>query len=145
MDISIHNMGWNGVLKRCIIYNMRCNAMNKEIDDKILDYNKKEVGKRLQLARTAKSYTQQYVAQKCGVEPKQISMIERGASGVKISTLIALCDLLDTSLDYVLRNKYVVSNAPIENLISSMNNQQQGHAIKLLTDFIEALNDTTII
>ncbi len=119
--------------------------MNKEIDDKILDYNKKEVGKRLQLARTAKSYTQQYVAQKCGVEPKQISMIERGASGVKISTLIALCDLLDTSLDYVLRNKYVVSNAPIENLISSMNNQQQGHAIKLLTDFIEALNDTTII
>lgn len=60
------------------------------------------IGERIRLARVAKGYTQEKLAEKIDVTVQYVSDLERGNVGTSIPTLIKLCNALSVSSDYIL-------------------------------------------
>jgi transcriptional regulator with XRE-family HTH domain len=104
------------------------------------EYDKKAIGLRLHLARVSCRLTQEYVAEQCGIKAKQISMIERGESGPKISTLMQLCKVLKTSCDYILYGTEIEPKNPMDKLTQQLTLEQQNYAVEMIRLFVEALN-----
>ena len=67
-----------------------------------MEYDLELIGKRLQQARKAKGYTQDYVSAQANIGEKFLSQIERGRVGLSVQTLIALCTALEITPNYVL-------------------------------------------
>lgn len=65
-----------------------------------LDY--KIIGERLQKARIAKGYTQEYLAEQLEVSVAFLSRIERGSIKLNLKRLNQLCSLLDLEEGYIL-------------------------------------------
>ena len=57
-----------------------------------MEYDLQLIGARLQAARKAKGYTQDYVSARADITEKFLSQIERGKAGLSVQTLIALCE-----------------------------------------------------
>ncbi len=55
----------------------------------------KVMGENIRIARTQKGYTQDKLAELLNTSDKFISMVERGASGLSITTLVNLCNILN--------------------------------------------------
>lgn len=60
------------------------------------------VGKNIQSAREAASYTQEQLSELLDMTPNHLSAIERGASGVTLETLEKICILFSLSADTLL-------------------------------------------
>ena len=67
--------------------------MNKEIRIETA------VGKRIQLLRKSKGYTQMQLSEMIGVSPNYLSDIERGIASPKIDKYISIINALDCSAD----------------------------------------------
>ena len=63
---------------------------------------KKSVGKRIARLRNDAGLTQSKLAEMIGIHEKNLSSIELGKYGVSMETLIALCEKLNVSADYIL-------------------------------------------
>jgi transcriptional regulator with XRE-family HTH domain len=63
-----------------------------------------EMGERLRLARQARRLSLRVLADRLGVSPSLISQIETGRANPSVSTLYAIADELDVSLDELLFN-----------------------------------------
>ena len=59
-------------------------------------------GKRIQQARKAKGYTQEVLSEIIMMSSKNLSCLERGTTGLSLSTLVALSRVLEVSTDYIL-------------------------------------------
>ena len=57
------------------------------------------IGKRIRAIRTAKGLTQAALAEASGVEPSNISHIERTATKLSLPTLVSIANALDATLD----------------------------------------------
>lgn len=57
------------------------------------------IGKRIRAIRTAKGLTQAALAEASGVEPSNISHIERAATKLSLPTLVSIANALDATLD----------------------------------------------
>lgn len=68
------------------------------------------IGKRIKSFRNEKGWTQAVLAEKSGVEPSNISHIERAATKVSLPTLISIANALDVSLDEIVYNSLVKMN-----------------------------------
>lgn len=77
------------------------------------------IGKNIRHARQQKKYTQEYLAEQLNTSDKFISMLERGASGISISSIVNLCNILDIEPN-VLFNGVFKTNSDINNSIISM-------------------------
>jgi len=55
----------------------------------------KVMGENIRIARTQKGYTQDKLAELLNTSDKFISMVERGASGLSMTTLVNLCNILN--------------------------------------------------
>lgn len=67
------------------------------------DKSNAEIGRRIKEIRTNRGMTQEKLSEKSGIcNPQQISNIERGMSGMSISKLKDICNVLDVSADYIL-------------------------------------------
>lgn len=64
-----------------------------------------EVGHRIQMVRENCGYTQEQFAELLDVGVQHVSNIERGATGVSLTTLKKTCQILNTSADYLLLGK----------------------------------------
>ena len=53
------------------------------------------IGNNIRIAREHKGYTQEQLAEKLNTSSKFVSMAERGASGLSVSSMINLCKVLD--------------------------------------------------
>ena len=62
------------------------------------------VGKRIRAARTAKGWTQEELAEKAGISPTHVSVIERAGNSVKLETFVSICCALGVSADDVLQD-----------------------------------------
>lgn len=67
------------------------------------------IGNRIRESRTARHMTQAFLAEQSGVEPSNISHIERGATKVSLPTLIHLANALEVSLDELVSGSLVKS------------------------------------
>lgn len=76
------------------------------------------IGEKLRDIRKSKGFTQEYVADSVDVNVSHISNIERGIAKVSLTLLVQLCDLLDTSVDYILQSEYShPTNAVISEIV----------------------------
>lgn len=106
---------------------------------KINPYNWELIGKRVQQVRKTKRYTQAEIAEKINMTSKNLSQLERGMTGISVSTLMSLCKTLDVSADYILfgieNNSY---NNTINILLSELSEKEQIYAENLLAVYVEA-------
>ena len=64
------------------------------------------IGQRIKEIRTAKKLTQEYLAEKTGVNVSHISNIETNKVKVSLTLLVGICNALDVTMDYLLENEY---------------------------------------
>ncbi len=76
------------------------------------DYS--EMGERLRSARQARRLSLRVLAKRLSVSPSMISQIETGRANPSVSTLYAIADELDVSLDELLFNDRRASEPPAE-------------------------------
>ena len=79
---------------------------------KALDFNK--IGKRIKDTRIAKGITQDYVASVADVNTSHISNIENNRVKVSLTTLVQICNALDTTVDYILAGEYPTPSTALE-------------------------------
>ncbi len=73
---------------------------------------------------------------------KNFSQLERGMTGISVSSLICLCRCLDVSADYLLFGSSAANqNSAIDILLSKLTPSEQLYAEKLLQVFIESCNN----
>jgi len=63
--------------------------------------NKKDIGKRIQLARNQSHYTQEALAEKLEISLTHMCALENGYSGPSLSMLMKLATTLQVSLDWI--------------------------------------------
>ena len=79
------------------------------------------IGKRIREIRKQKGLTQSALAEMSGIEPSNISHIERAATKLSLPTLVSIANALEVSLDELLYSNLKKSNhiscAMIEDLL----------------------------
>ena len=68
------------------------------------------IGNRIKALRTAKGWTQARLAEESGVEPSNISHIERAATKLSLPTLVNIANALGVTLDEIAYGCLVKSN-----------------------------------
>lgn len=78
------------------------------------DVNFEQIAKKLREIRISKGYSQEYVAKKADVNTSHICNIENLRVKVSLSTLIAICNALGITLDYILCDEYISATNSLE-------------------------------
>ena len=99
----------------------------------------KKIGVRIVERRKELKLTQEQIAERMNVSIQMISNIERGNKAIKIDNLLKLCDILNTSTDYILTGKR--TNNDFEHLESKISQLTESDykMIEMLVDY--RLND----
>lgn len=101
-----------------------------------MPYDTQLIGARLQAARKAKHYTQDYVSARANIGEKFLSQIECGKAGLSVQTLLALCEILEVSPNYVLLADSGLSDHRLQELMNRLTPRQRQDAETLLTIFV---------
>ena len=101
------------------------------------------IGKRIREMRKAKGITQAVLAEMSGVEPSNISHIERAATKLSLPTLINIANALDATLDELvysnLKNSAHISNTMIAELLSDCSNDELQAIVQVIKTTKEVL------
>ena len=76
-------------------------------NEKIL---RKNIGKKIKLARCKTNFTQEALAEKTSLSPRYISQLERGIAFGSASTIVNVCKALNISSDFLF-NDLIQSNS----------------------------------
>lgn len=71
----------------------------------VLDYA--AIGQRIRMFRIKRGWKQSDLAEKSGVEPSNISHIERAATKLSLPTLVSIANALEVSLDEIVYNSLI--------------------------------------
>ena len=77
------------------------------------------IGQRIKEVRSDKKLTQEYLAEKTGVNVSHISNIETNKVKVSLTLLVGICNALDVTMDYLLGNEYHNPTSVIEKELSN--------------------------
>ena len=109
---------------------------------KIQPYDYGLMGERVKQARKAKRFTQAQVAETINMSSKNFSQLERGMTGISLSTLISLCKALDVSADYILFGmESSKQKNSISIMLSELTESQQLYAEKLMEVYVESFKN----
>lgn len=99
----------------------------------------KKIGVRIVERRKELKLTQEQIAERMNVSIQMISNIERGNKAIRIDNLIKLCDILQTSTDYILTGER--TNNDFDNLTRKISQLTESDykMIEMLVDY--RLND----
>lgn len=75
---------------------------------------RKNIGKKIKLARTKAEYTQEQLAEKLSLSARYISQLERGIAFGSATTITNICKALNITSDFLF-NDLIQSNSPIVN------------------------------
>lgn len=64
-----------------------------------MELNYQIIGDRIRECRKNKNWTQAYLAEKSGIEPSNISHIERAATKLSLATLVSIANALEVTTD----------------------------------------------
>ena len=121
---------------------MQCRVKIKCRGDMMLTFDKELMGKKIQMARKEKGYTQEYLSELVGVSNRTLNLMEKGKSGMKIETLIKFCNALDVSPNYIF--SYKLSDNDKEFSLNRFTPNQQ-KIIKEFLNTFEKLSDNIYI
>ena len=94
------------------------------------------IGNNIRVAREHKGYTQEQLAEKLNTSSKFVSMAERGASGLSISSMINLCKVLDIEPNSLFSGVINYSNdvdKQIINNLSLLSNEDKDFILNTIT------------
>ena len=93
------------------------------------------IGQRLKQVRTDKKLTQEYVANCTEVNVSHISNIETNKVKVSLTLLVAICNALDTTVDYILGNEYDTTPSATEqellNIVKNLTDSQKEQLLRI--------------
>ena len=75
---------------------------------------RKNIGKKIKLARTKAEYTQEQLAEKLSLSARYISQLERGIAFGSATTITNICKALNITSDFLFYD-LIKSNSPIMN------------------------------
>ena len=104
-------------------------------------YDKAIIGERISKARDIRNLTQKQVAKTIGVNQVHISEIERGATGMSIETVIALCDALNVTSDYILFGEVSSKDSSIDQLLSMLNPKEKLYIEECLQAYVKLIKE----
>ena len=81
---------------------------------------RKNIGKKIKLARSKTNYTQEALAEKTSLSPRYISQLERGIAFGSASTIVGLCKALNISSDFLFND---LINSDSIDYISTIDNK----------------------
>ncbi len=114
-------------------------------EGKSVKMNEKEkllFGERLRELRAEKGLTQEETAEALNISLRYYQMLERGEKTGSVDILIALGDVLDCSLDYLLMGKRGKGNGdPLTAKLNALSRRQRQYAGKMLELWLESLKD----
>ena len=97
-----------------------------EVNAMCIDYV--SIGNRIKEIRVAKEWTQAKLAEESGIEPSNISHIERAATKLSLPTLISIANALNVTLDEIAYGSLVknahISVKIIEDIISDCSSEE---------------------
>lgn len=88
------------------------NILWRDIAMRELDFEK--IGKKIKELRLEKGLTQEYIAHMADVNTSHISNIENNRVKISLSTLVQICNALNTTVDYVISSEYISADTPLE-------------------------------
>ncbi len=95
------------------------------------------IGKRIKTIRVAKGWTQASLAEKSGVEPSNISHIERAATKLSLPTLVNIANALEVTLDELAFGSLVKSTHVSVKLIDDILADCTSDEIKALSEVLQ--------
>ena len=80
---------------------------------------RKNIGKKIKLARSKTNYTQEALAEKISLSPRYIIQLERGIAFGSASTIVGLCKALNISSDFLFNDLIETSSSEFINIIDN--------------------------
>ncbi len=101
-----------------------------------MNLNYDALGQRIREIRKVKGWTQAQLAESSGIEPSNISHIERAATKLSLQTLVSIANALEVSIDELMydsinKNAYI-SRSKISDLLSDCTDKE----LCIITDII---------
>ena len=78
------------------------------------ELNFERIGEKIRTTRLEKHLTQEYIANAADVNTSHISNIENNRVKVSLSTLVQICNSMNTTVDYILSNEYAAPSSALE-------------------------------
>ena len=104
---------------------------------KNIDFEK--IGRTLKELRICKNLTQEYVADIADVNTSHISNIENNRVKVSLTTLVQICNALNTTVDYILADEYNMPSTAIEQEILKVVHSCTADTQKQILKIVKAL------
>ena len=105
------------------------------------DYNL-TVGLRIREIREVLNMTREQFSEKCNISISFLSAVESGKKAVTSKTLYKICNACNVSADYFIRgNEEGFETDMIIEMIRSMDLKSREHAIRILREYIQAINE----
>lgn len=99
------------------------------------DIDLKAIGKRIQIRRKQKGYTQEQLAELLDVSIQMVSNLERGMKSIRIENLVSLCAILDISTDYILTGKESVRDIQVMTAKMACLSEKDRKMIEMLIEY----------
>ena len=96
-------------------------------EEKVL---RKNIGKKIKLARSKAQYTQEQLAEKLSLSPRYISQLERGIAFGSATTIINVCKALNINSDFLFNDLINNKTSVLDDIVDD----------KFLEDYLK-LND----
>lgn len=80
---------------------------------------RKNIGKKIKLARSKTNYTQEALAEKISLTPRYISQLERGIAFGSATTIVGLCKALNISSDFLFSDLIETDSSDFINMIDN--------------------------
>ena len=91
------------------------------------------------MIRMSKGMTQNYLAEQVGIEPSNISHIERAASKVGLATLVGIANTLECSVDDLLCDSLTYEREAFESQLVEISRDCTPKELRMLTDMARAM------
>lgn len=102
------------------------------------DFNR-NIGNRIREKRKLLNLSREKFAEMIDLSPQFLAEIELGKKGMSSITLLKICNGLCVSADYILTGNSGGDSSTIENMLSTLNEQQINQAEDLLRVFVSAI------
>lgn len=80
---------------------------------------RKNIGKKIKIARSKTNFTQEELAEEISLSPKYISQLERGIAFGSANTIVELCKALKISSDFLFSDLIETDSAEFINMIDN--------------------------
>lgn len=107
-----------------------------------MEINYEALGERINRLRKAKGITQSTLAERVGIEPSNISHIERAASKVGLGTLVKIANILECSVDDLLCDSILCEREAFENELTRIVKDCTPKELRMITDLAMAMKES---